>query len=85
MHPSRWHHMTDEPSHPNPNLGPLTDLQRTRIDFARRDLDYARAEDLTQLGEHGLILLIEKLRGRLDDMLGLVEEVSAPGPRPNSE
>lgn len=66
--------MTDEPSHPP--AGPLTDTQLARIDFARRDLEYARAEDLAQLDDAGLILVIEKLRGRLDDILTLVDEVT---------
>jgi hypothetical protein len=66
--------MTDEPS-PHPP-GPLTDLQRTRVDYARRDYEYARSEDLAQLDAAGLILLVETLRGRLDDMLNLVEEIN---------
>lgn len=68
--------MTDEQSRPTPAPGPLTDLQRTRIDFARRDLEYARSEDLAQLDDAGLILLIERLRGRLGDVLDLVDEIS---------
>jgi hypothetical protein len=52
--------MTDEK--PQPSAGPLTDLQRARIDYARRDLEYARAEDLAQLPADGLILIIERLR-----------------------
>ncbi|MFI2761442.1 hypothetical protein ACH5A3_21610 [Streptomyces echinatus] len=67
--------MTDE-SRPHP--GPLTDLHRARIDYARRDLEYARAEDLAQLHAAGLILIIERLRTRLDDILALVDEVT-PG------
>lgn len=55
--------------------GRLTDTQRSRIDFARRDLEYARSEDLAQLEGGGLIILVERLRGRLDDMLNLVDEV----------
>ncbi|WP_328436844.1 hypothetical protein OHA71_06270 [Streptomyces sp. NBC_00444] len=70
--------MTDEKSHPH--VGPLTDSQRTRLDFARRDFEYARSEDLAQLGEPGLILLVEKLRNRLDDMLNLIDEVTAEPP-----
>jgi hypothetical protein len=66
--------MTDEPSHPP--RGFLTDLQHARIDYARRDLEYARAEDLAQLDAAGLILLVETLRGRLNDMLSLVEEIN---------
>lgn len=69
--------MTDEQSH---TPGPLTDSQRTRIDFARRDLDAARAEDLAQLDAAGLILLVERLRGRLGDMLDLIAEHAEPAP-----
>ena len=54
----------------------LTDLQRARIDYARRDLEYARAEDLAQLDDSGLVLIIERLRTRLDDMLQLVDEIA---------
>ena len=66
--------MTDE--QPPPHRGTLTDSQRTRIDFARRDLEYARSEDLAQLPAAGLILLIERMRNRLGDVLDLVEEVA---------
>ena len=66
--------MTDEQSRPHP--GPLTDLQRARIDYARRDLEYTRAEDLAQSDAAGLILMIERLRSRLDDMLTLVDEIT---------
>ena len=66
--------MTDEQS--RPLTGPLTDLQRARIDYAGRDLEYTRAEDLAQLDAAGLILMIERLRSRLDDMLCLVGEVT---------
>jgi hypothetical protein len=56
--------------------GPLTHAQRARVDFARRDLEYARSEDLAQLEAAGLILLVERLRIRLDDTLRLIEELS---------
>ncbi|MGA6223444.1 hypothetical protein ACPESV_24300 [Streptomyces umbrinus] len=59
----------------------LTDMQKSRIDFARRDLETARASDLAQLPHAGLILQIERLRGRLDDMLLLVDEISQASPR----
>ncbi|AQS70827.1 MULTISPECIES: hypothetical protein [Streptomyces] len=65
--------MTDEQSHPT---GTLTDLQYARIDYARRDLDSARAEDLAQLDAAGLILMVERLRGRLGDVLDLVDELT---------
>ncbi|MEU0018066.1 hypothetical protein ACFVOO_16380 [Streptomyces rochei] len=70
--------MTDEQSL---FTGTLTDLQRTRIDFARRELDSARAEDLAQLPADGLILMVERLRSRLDDVLGLLDEM-LPGSQP---
>lgn len=60
---------------------PLTDMQFSRIDFARRDLETARAEDLAQLPHAGLILQIERLRGRLDDILQLVDEITQASPR----
>lgn len=66
--------MTDE--QPTPTRA-LTDIQRDRIDYARRDLDSARAENLAQLDDAGLILMVERLRGRLGDVLDLVDEVTA--------
>jgi hypothetical protein len=65
--------MTDEQSHIP--TGPLTDLQRARIDYARADLESARAADLAQLSPAALIFLVERLRTRLDDVLQLVDEV----------
>lgn len=56
--------------------GRLTSSQLTRIDFARRDLETARAEDLAHLDAAGLILRIERLRGRLGDMLDVIDEVT---------
>jgi hypothetical protein len=73
--------MTDERPSPTPALA-LTKLQRDRIDFAQRDYEAARAEDLGQLPRAHLILLVERIRGRLGDMLDLVDEVRN---RPPSE
>lgn len=53
----------------------LTAAQRTRIDLARKDLDAARAEDLAALSGASLILLVERLRGRLDDVLLICDEL----------
>jgi hypothetical protein len=72
--------MTEQPQHPQGR--PLTPTQATRLDYARRDLDSARAEDLSQLAPAGLILIIERLRGRLDDMVNLVDEVTQTSPSP---
>lgn len=62
---------------PTPARPPLTDMQSARLDYARRDLETARAADLAQLPPAGLILQIERLRGRLDDMLQLVDEITS--------
>lgn len=71
--------MTDQA---NPTAGhPLTPTQATRRDFARSDLESARTEDLAQMQPAGLILIIERLRGRLDDMLHLVDEVAQASPK----
>lgn len=52
----------------------LTAEQRARRDFAHLDLDEARTTDLAAIGEASLIMLVEKLRGRLDDALRLIDE-----------
>lgn len=70
--------MTEDQSHPH--TGHLTSEQQTRIDFARRDLETARATDLAQLPPAGLILLVERLRRRLDDVLNLVTEACETPP-----
>jgi hypothetical protein len=59
---------------------PLTPTQATRIDFARRDLTKARTEDLARLPPADLILIIERLRGRLDDTLQVIDEITRTGP-----
>lgn len=69
---------------PDPTQGsPLTPTQATRRDFARNDLEAARTEDLATMQPAGLILVIERLRGRLDDMLHLVDEITQASPRPH--
>jgi hypothetical protein len=62
--------------------GPLTELQRDRLIFAQHDLEAARAEDLAQLPAADLIILIERMRGRLDDMVKLVKEITGLPPSP---
>lgn len=66
--------MTDEQSR---HAWGLTDLQRTRIDFAQRELDSARAEDLAQLDAASLIIMVERLRGRLGDVLEVLDELTS--------
>jgi hypothetical protein len=60
---------------PLPAAARLTASQLTRIDFARHDWEKARAEDLARLDPASLILLVERLRGRLGDVLDLVNEI----------
>lgn len=67
--------MTDEQPPPAQGLS-LTDLQRDRVSFARQDYEAARAEDLAGLPPASLILLVERMRGRLGDMLDLIEEAT---------
>ncbi|MGK5728902.1 hypothetical protein [Streptomyces sp. URMC 124] len=55
----------------------LSPEQVTRIMFATRDLDEARETDLGELDVPDLILLVERLRGALDDVLRLVKDVSS--------
>jgi hypothetical protein len=65
-------HMTEQP---DPTQGsPLTPTQATLIDYARRDLETSRATDLAQLDDADLILMIERLRKRLDDTLQVIDE-----------
>jgi hypothetical protein len=72
--------MTEQP---DPAQGrPLTPTQASRVDFARQGLEEARGAELATLEGHRLILLIERLRGSLDDMLHLVDEIAGPTPRP---
>lgn len=69
--------MHDQP--PAPGHPRLTDIQAARVDFARRDYEYARSENLAQLDAAGLILIVERLRGRLGDILDLIDEVTISG------
>jgi hypothetical protein len=52
----------------------LDDSQRTRLEFAHRDLDEIRAADLAALDAAALILYVERLRARLDDVLRIIDE-----------
>ena len=60
---------------PTSGQSELTPMQADRLDYARRDLENFRATDLTQLDAAGLILIVERMRGRLGDMLDLVDEL----------
>ncbi len=53
---------------------PFTATQRTRMAIARSDLAAAREADLGAMSAANLILLVERLRNRLDDTLRLLDE-----------
>lgn len=59
----------------------LTREQETRLYMARQDLDTARAVDLAALDLPTLILLFERLRGSLDDVLRLINDLNGPAQR----
>lgn len=61
--------------HP-PTASRLAAPQAARIEFARRDLQQAREADLATMEPAALILLVERLRTRLDDTLRLLDETS---------
>lgn len=68
---------------PDPTQGrPLTNEQVARLEFALRDLETARAADLGELPPSKLILTVERLRSRLDDVIQLVDEITGATPRP---
>ena len=70
--------MTDE--QPHSSAGPLTDLHKARIDFARRDLEAARSTDLSATPPASLMLLITRLCTRLEDMIALHGEAVSATP-----
>lgn len=63
-------------SHPEGATATLTATQRTIVDFAAHDLDSVRAADLGAIDAAALILLVERLRGRLDSVLNVVDDVT---------
>jgi hypothetical protein len=54
----------------------LTDDQKRRIEFARTDLIAARSADLAAMNDANLILQVERLRGRLHDVLRVLDEIA---------
>lgn len=54
----------------------LDDSQRTRLEFAHRDLDEIRTADLAALDDAALILYVERLRASLDDVLRIIDEAA---------
>lgn len=67
--------MHDDETAGHPRARPTLDRsQRGRFAFACHDLGQARAADLASLDPAGLIMLVERLRGGLDDMVRLIAE-----------
>ncbi len=58
---------------PHGPLHGLTAWQRAAVDFARQDLQRARREHLATMDAASLILLVERLHGRLH---GLLDEIT---------
>ncbi|MEV8479157.1 hypothetical protein [Streptomyces sp. NPDC051173] len=65
--------MNDE----GPRCHLMTREQGTRLFLASHDLEEARAADLAELDVMSLIVLVERLRGSLDDIIRLVAELTA--------
>lgn len=63
---------------PTPRRPQLTDMQLTRLDFARRDLESIRSQDFHQMTPAALVLALATLVRRLDDSLGVVTELCGP-------
>lgn len=61
---------------PDPELSRLTRDQLTRLALITADLDQARAADLAALEASAHILMIERLRGSLDDAVRLIDELT---------
>lgn len=68
---------TPAPEH-DPRRHTLTPIEQSRCDYARRDLESSYAHDLAKLPQPSVILLVERMRTRLDDMLNLVKETTNP-------
>jgi hypothetical protein len=60
----------ERPRHSRPQL--------TRLELAGHDLAQAREADLAAMDPATLILLVERLRGTLDDVVRLVDELAQP-------
>lgn len=69
----------DSADQPAPNEGDprivLDAYEQTRVVQAVAELDEARSTDLVRLQEAGLIRLVERLRGSLDDMVQLLQDL----------
>lgn len=67
--------MPEQPPTPGAHL---TAEQFTRVAFARRDLESSTTTNLAQMEPAALILMIERLRNRLDDVLHVIDEAYTP-------
>ncbi|MBT2401140.1 hypothetical protein [Streptomyces sp. ISL-100] len=66
--------MYDDSPPPRPARPTLDRSQRGRLDYVRNHLQEARSVDLASLDPAALIMLVERLRGGLDDMVRLITE-----------
>ncbi|MFB7285414.1 hypothetical protein [Actinacidiphila glaucinigra] len=62
---------------PHAAANPMCSARRARLSLARQDLDSARDAKLDSMDVAGLVLLVERLRGSLDDVIRLVDEVTS--------
>lgn len=63
--------MPEQPPDPGASL---TSEQLTRVDLARRDLENSKTANVAQMEPAALVLIIERLRNRLDDVLHVIDE-----------
>lgn len=63
--------LSEDPAGPH-----LSRPQSTRLSMAADDLDRARQADLATLDPAALVFLVERLRGSLDDVVRLVDELT---------
>ncbi|MFF0140492.1 hypothetical protein ACFYRN_29010 [Streptomyces sp. NPDC005227] len=69
-----------EPEPPTPGRPQLSDWQLSRLDYARRDLESIRSQDLEEVPPSGLVLMVATLTRRLEDSLAIHTEVCGPLP-----
>lgn len=68
--------MYDHNEPADPTRPRLDRQQLTRLALARRDLNEAREADLAALESAAMVLLVERLRGALDDTMRLIDELA---------
>lgn len=77
--PQQLEHLIDRNVVPKPPRPPLTGAQQTRLAMAEQDAATARKADLVAMDPASLVILVEHLRGTLDDLVRLVDEIADRG------